>query len=145
MTSRLARLAIAFGALAVVLVAVGTGGYSSATADRAVSIDVADDAEAFLGLERDVVTDTGNSTEISLTVTNRLSTEIRVDIDHRSTDGSAVAVDPAGFDLEPGETRDVRVEIDCTSTDADDVELSIRAVGDRVEIELERAVDARCG
>ena len=147
MTSRLARLAAVFGVLAFVLVAVGTGGYSSVTADRGVSIGVADDAEAFLGVEREVVTDTENSTEISLAVTNRLSTEIRVEITHRSTgNGPPVEIDPSAFELGAGETRDVRMAIDCRSTaSAGDVELDIDAVGDAVEIELQRAVDARCG
>ncbi|MFO7927778.1 hypothetical protein [Natronomonas sp.] len=146
MTSRLGRVAVVFGALAFVLVAVGTGAYSSTTADRGVSIDVVDDAEAFFGLEREVVVDTENSTNVSLTVTNRLSTAVDVEIVHRSTEnGPPADIDPAEFELEPGETRAVRVAIDCRSTaSTDDVELNIYGVGNTAEIELERAIDARC-
>lgn len=145
MTPWFGRLAVALGALAFVLVAVGTGGYSSMAADRAVSIDVVDDDEAFLGVERAVVTDTENSTVVSLAVTNRLSTDVTVDIDHRTGGGSAVGVRPETFELSVGETRDVEVSIDCTATAAGEIELEIYAVGDRVELGLMRAVDARCG
>lgn len=146
MTSRFGQLAVVFGALAVLLAVSGTAGYSSAAADRTVSIDVTEDAEAFLGVERDVVNETENSTDVSLTVTNRLSTTVALDIDHRHTEnGSAIDTDPNTVeDLGPGERRDVSLSIDCASTDAEEVELDVHVVGDGIEVDIERAVETRC-
>jgi hypothetical protein len=49
--TRLRRLAVVLAALAVVGVTVPTGGFTSASAERGVSVDVVPDDEAFLGVE----------------------------------------------------------------------------------------------
>lgn len=147
MTSRLGQLAVVFGALAVLLAVSGTAGYSSATADRTVSVDVTNDAAAFLGVERNVVNETENSTNVTLTVINRLSTTVDLDVDHRLTEsGSAIDTNPNSVEgLRPGERRDVSLSIDCTSTDAEEIELDVHVVGDGIEVDLERSVETRCG
>jgi hypothetical protein len=55
---------------ALVLATTGTGGFSSAAADRSVSVAVVGDEAAYLGVERDVVRVDGDPT-LRVNVTNR--------------------------------------------------------------------------
>lgn len=168
--SAMSRVSLALAILAVVLVAAGTSSYSVATADRAVSIDVVDDSAAELGLERDLVVDT-DSASTSVTVANRLATDVTVEIEHEpiGDDRPSLDVDPDSFSLAPGDDREVRVSMACPepnttsvddaetddtdtgtetesngSVDLEDVELDIHARGSNVEIELTRSVTVGC-
>lgn len=169
MTSRLRYASVALAVLAVTLVAVGTGGYSAVTADRSISVTVADDSTAVLGLERDLVAGTNNSTASSVTVTNRLVTDVTVQVDPEpiGDDRPSLDVDPGSFTLAPGDDREVRVSMACPgpnatsmdeagaddagnetvddgSSDLEDVDLDVHARGSNVEIELTRSVTVGC-
>jgi hypothetical protein len=116
------RRHLVLGALALVALSAvsGVGSVSSTTADRGVSVAVADDGEAYLGIEFGAVVD--NGTQQELVVSNHVSTgDLTVTVD--GTPGIAAPGDPAEF------------IVPCDST------VDITAVDSGVRIEATRSVD----
>lgn len=79
MTVERGRLLAVAAALAVAAT-VGSGGFTSVAADRGVSVAVADDGEAFLGVDtRDLSVDNGNHHVTLIDLTNRFPGEPTVE------------------------------------------------------------------
>ena len=100
------RRHLVLGALALVALSAvsGVGSVSSTTADRGVSVAVADDGEAYLGIEFGAVVD--NGTQQELVVSNHVSTgDLTVTVD--GTPGIAAPGDPAEFTVPCGSTVDI--------------------------------------
>ncbi|QSG06150.1 hypothetical protein [Halapricum desulfuricans] len=112
-------------ALAVLLV-LGTGGFSAMSADRGVSVSVADDEEAYLGYD-----DTCENGTLKVTITNQF--------DDRLTDVS-ITVDGEQKDL----PEDAEIEaakqwtatFNVSGTNSRDV--TVEASGPGVSVELDR-------
>ena len=100
------RRHLVLGALALVAISAvsGVGSVSSMTADRSVSVAIADDGEAYLGIEFGAVVD--NGTDRELVVSNHVSTgDLEVVVD--GTPGTAAPGDPAEFTVSCGSTVDI--------------------------------------
>lgn len=151
MTSRLRIAAVALGAVAVLFVVSGSGGYSAMEADRSIAVDVVSDEAALLGIERDVV-EADNATIEVLTVTNRFPVAMTVDIDlERSDEGSPdVELESDEFTLEPGETHEIEMAVDCnvsaneTAADGTDVAIDVSGTGPGTRVGLSRSAEIGC-
>jgi hypothetical protein len=151
-TLRIAGIALAIVA-SVVLVA-GTLGVSSTTADRAVSVSVADDQNAFVGYDatdNDNVT-TGDHIEI-LDIANRFEQPINV-TDVNLDSGPNVSLSPNQLpeDIGPGDEAPVTASVEeCTAPATEDISVTITVAGDGVRVELSsgsetvaRSVEVSC-
>ena len=127
-------LVVVCGALAaVVALTTGTGGFTSATADRGVEVSVANDANALLGVERTTAGTGNGTTNLTVNVTNRFGTSeldtVTVRVDGESTDLAETGP------LTPGARGSATVTaVDCGST------IRVDASGDGVDVTLTRRV-----
>ena len=118
------RRHLVLGALALVAISAvsGVGSVSSMTADRSVSVAVADDGEAYLGIDFGAVVN--NGTDRQLVVSNQVTTgELTVTVD--GIDRTAKPGDPAEF------------TVPCGSM----VEITAAAPDESARIEATRVVD----
>ena len=159
--TRLRRVAVVLAALAVVGTTIPTGGLSSASAERSVSVDVVPDDEAFLGVVEHNQTvdpglngDQGNSTKaqvVLLTLTNRFPTDLTVEV----SVGDAGAPPPKmqsladrSFSLPMGHARHVEANVVCGGgggpTGSDVFTVEVVASGTGIGIELTRHVTIEC-
>lgn len=141
--TRHASLALAV----VVLVAftVGTGGFSSATVERGVTIAVADDEQAYLGIAPVNVTVTsGNETRL-FTLTNRFGTNLTIDaqVNDTSENMNVAAVDMPNR-LGGGVSGPVNATVACDENATGTVTVRIDASGAGVEVTMERRVTVEC-
>lgn len=151
MTSRLRAAAFALGAIAILLVVSGTGGYSTAAADRSVAIDVVPDENAFLGIERDVV-EVDNATVEVLTMRNQFPVEMTVTIDTEQTENESLDVEIKDdeFTLAPGETHQIEPTVDCNTTSEETtanstaVTIDISGTAPGSSVDLLRSVEVSC-
>jgi len=146
-TSRLRVAALILGAVAILFVVSGSGGYSTAAVDRAVAVDVVSDEDAFLGIERDVVAVDNGTVEV-LTLTNQFPVEMTVTTEPVRTESEspAVAIEGDEFTLEPGETREIQPAVDCNDITAgsNEIVIGISGTGSGSTIELSRSVEVSC-
>ncbi|WP_138005342.1 hypothetical protein [Halalkalirubrum salinum] len=151
MTTRLRVAAFALSTIAILLVVSGTGGYSTAAADRSVDIDVVSDENAFLGIERNVV-EVDNATVEVLTVRNQFPVEMTVNIDTEQTENESfdVEIEADEFTLAPGETREIEPTVNCNDTSAGttanntEVTIDISGTAPGSNVELLRSVEVSC-
>lgn len=125
-------------ALVTVLgVTVGTGSFSSVSADRGIEVAVTDDEQAFLTFEQNT-TDTANGTRsVDVTVGNQYPAGTTLSTVTVTINGTTVDLAENGH-LSSGESRTHTFE----SVDCDDT-LSIEATGPGVEVSFERSVSCR--
>lgn len=153
------RAAYAGVAIAALLLVSTTGGFTSVGADRGLSIAVADDDEAFVGIDMaDQTLDNGNHDEVRLAVlTNRLSsplTDVAVQVTGTSASqspklvpqGNSDVVAPGTLDVsESGEvTADIRCDAAGGGAHAETWDLRIEANGEGVTVDLPRQVTVAC-
>lgn len=144
MHSRHRRTIVLFAfVLAATALLVGTGGYSSVSADRGVHIVVADDAEAFLGLK--VLQTNGDVNEpfALLGLSDQFGSGTEIDVDRVEIVSTDAPVEiTATPDVLPGT---VRVEcVDTTGGEAVDVEVRIEVSGDGVSVEKTKTMSVTC-
>jgi hypothetical protein len=112
---------------------VGTGAMSSMSAERAMTVDVADDDDAYLGVAIET-TMTENGTTLTVTVTNQFPGGIlleNVKISHNGT-----TLSPGDGSLDVGNPEEVTFEnVNCDGT------VRITASAEHVHVELEREVE----
>lgn len=159
------RVSLALALLAVALLAVGTGGFSSSAADRGLEIAVVDDERAFLGVDvggdgETVRLDNGNRDNRNVTLLaleNRvgdstlrvadLTVEAR-DADRRLTSGRPPHVRDASVQpgTDPTEKRIVAGTVVCASNQENRmaVEVGLTAYADGFAVELTRTVWVEC-
>ena len=128
-----ARGLLVVAALVAVTLTSATSGFTATTADRGVTVSVADDDTALLGIERTVSGTDNGTTNVTVTVANRfdeasLSTVV-VRVDGRSRNLAASGP------LAPGEAETATIEgVRCTET------LHVTAEGETVLVRLNRTV-----
>ena len=159
MTGALRTLALGLFAVGLVLALVGTGGFSSAAADRDVTVATAADDRAYVGYDSpdEIVIEadgnTANETDLNatnetdvdrsetvtlVTLTNRFSVAVdvtEVDIEGKP-DGLTVDVRPPPSDVSPGESgsESVVAALECEGTFEDEpLSVTIRVRGEDVE------------
>ncbi|PSP72968.1 hypothetical protein BRC86_10865 [Halobacteriales archaeon QS_3_64_16] len=115
-------------ALALALVA-STGAFSAASADRGISVAVADDDRAYLGVQLD---DTGNES-VEVTLTNRFDSDL-------SSVTISTDTDTASLSLDSRDTGSVIVGIDC----GDSKTVTIDGLGESASVSLERHASVGC-
>jgi len=162
--TRLRRLAVVLAALAVVGTTVPTGGVTSVSAERGVSVDVVPDEEAFLGVTKHNQTvdpglngDQGNSTFRSqvtlLTVTNRFPSDLTVEVSVDDAGAPPPKVksleeDDRSFELPTGHADHVKANVVCGGgggpTESDVFAVEIVASSPGVTVELTRQVRIGC-
>jgi hypothetical protein len=136
---RLPLLVLALSALAI---AGGSGAFSTISADRPVSVGVADDENAYLGIEEASAgpATVGDAVEL-LTLTNQFSQTIDVEV--TSTDdrlGIVAADEPVTLDPDDQTT----VDGICEDTIDGAITLSITASGNDIEMAKDHDVSVQC-
>jgi len=117
-------------ALCTLALVTNTAGTSSVAMDRGLRADVAPDEDAYLGFEQETAT-TNGTTNLSVRVTNRLSTDVPLTRVRLTVDGERTAL-LGGDGLSPGESPSERVpSVDC----GDRVVVSATAPDTRVVLE----------
>lgn len=128
---------------------ISSGGFSSVSADRAVTVETVGDDNAYMSLtypEEPVQVDAGDSAEL-VTVANQFSESVSFEIADIETDGDIDAT----LDSQPGEVgvgaeETVMVTLSCktnSSPATGSVEFDVTADGDGVyaETTMKRSVD----
>lgn len=156
MRRRTVLLAIAVVAATTASTA-GTAGFSSVTADRGVTVSVADDDAAFLGIDREATNVSDGRTDLVVGLTNRLPgvDDLLVTVsvvgddggdaddadDGNGEDGDAgdEPIDPPrSVALDPGETARVTVSgVDC------DAAVRVEAVTDGTDADVRIVANRR--
>jgi hypothetical protein len=154
------QLLLLFGSGSAAATSVGTSAFSSVEADRGVSVDVAEDENAYLG----IVTDADDAKEVENTATvgrktkvarleNKFSQDLTLDVtfeilDH-SIDDAYITVDdehkPDDPNISSGEAA--YVEVKCGSGDTDaELKASIRGTtdDDEVVVDATREIYFKC-
>lgn len=128
-----------FGLLVAALLAAalvtGTGGVSTVSMDRGVQASIADDHVAYLGFDQSTTTDANGTTNLTVTVTDRLpSGQVlsRIDVTVGGTTVDLAADGPLG----PGENA-THTFTGVTCGDP----IVVDADADTVHVHLERTVD----
>jgi uncharacterized membrane protein len=149
-----------YGVLVVLAISllVGTGGFSSAAADRGVDVTVVDDDSAFLGITLESpVLDNGRHDETQLaSVQNRFGvplTDLEVTVDGDDPQSpkllpqSTPDVDVPDS-IAPGESGTIEADIQCSNAGGDgpteDWQLHISATSDVATVDLTRTVTVEC-
>jgi hypothetical protein len=151
--TRLRRVAVVLAALAVVGTTIPTGGLSSASAERSVSVDVVPDDEAFLGIDKHDQTVYGSSDDQNsqfeeqvtlLTVTNRFPSDLTTV--SATVTGSLIESEsvetPDRLDI--GAHGSVTATVDCDGDGQTAVTVDIVASNSVVTVELTRHVTIEC-
>lgn len=145
------RLLAVVGVVAsLVLVAPQTGAFTSAAADRSISITVVDDESAYLGIQQSPVSVGGNENRnvVLLTVTNRFSEplELNVHITEQNPDSRpSVARANGPARLAAGAESPVAAVVTCAnSTGSDTATVTLSASGDGVSVTANRTVAVDC-
>ena len=134
---------------AVVALSSGAFGFTSVSADRALSVEVVDDEEAFLGIEEGPLDRCGGNQRL-LTVHNRFGTAIDATVTVTKTEGVQVmSVSGPDDAIDPGESGDVIVQLKPdreAGSDGGDGSLTVRvsASGNGVEASATRTYATNC-
>lgn len=139
---RIALLALCVASATLV---VGSGAFTSTSAERPVSVDVVGDDEAYMSL---VYTDTtqvtvddtnGTVTHEYLTVQNRFGQQVTIDVNASADAGEGLAVTPyeRTIDLDTGEETKLEAEFNCTAPGDHEAEISfgVTATGEGITAE----------
>ncbi|WP_340099257.1 hypothetical protein [Salinibaculum salinum] len=130
-------LLVVCGAIAmVVALTTGTSGFSSATADRSVTVSVAEDDTALLGVERSLSGVTNGTTNLTVAVTNQFSDTSFTNVEVRVGDRSTSLATTTG--LTPGD----RETVTFTSVSCDET-IRLTATGPAVTVTLTRSVSCQ--
>jgi len=134
------RLFALLAVTALAVSAVGTGGFSTTTADRGVTVDVVGDENAYMALEyKDKTVSEG--THSLVTATNQFAQDVSFTISanvEQSHTNLSVSVngDISDENISPGDSTDLDVTLDCTNNETADrsatVSFSATADGDGV-------------
>lgn len=142
-------LLVAAAVAAAALVA-PSGALSTATLDRGVSVQVAADEDAVLGVEATDVVVSGDATDVDLlTLVNRHHadlTGVQVTVSEANASRAPSLSNVTGVDsLDVGESGTVRADVSCEgTTNGERVTLDVVAAGDGLEIRLTRHVEVAC-
>lgn len=136
--------------LSVTLATPQTAAFSSVSADRSVTVAVADDDDAFLGVERSPVSVPQNGTERTplLTVTNRFPMPVSMqwNVTDERPHARPTIQNVSGPDtLDSGTTGTLQAVVVCgNSTSVERPTIRVRATSEAVSVEIARSVEVRC-
>lgn len=139
----LKRVAAVMLLVAVVLAGSGTAGFSAATADRGVAVNVVDDEYAYLALDWKPLDRCGNQPLVE--ITNRFETELTdIDVEVTDTDRLEATIRNNPDRLGPDKSSTVDIKLNprkANQTDDRWVKFRVDAHGQSVEVnELRRQV-----
>lgn len=132
------------------LLTLQSGAFSSATAERSVSVAVADDENAYLGMQQSPVAVTGNRSRgvVLLTVTNRFPRplDLAVRVTERNPSERPTVARVSGPDtLAPGAESTVTAVVTCANgTGSETATVSLSASSEGVSVTANRSVAVRC-
>ncbi|MFW6003313.1 MAG: hypothetical protein ACOCPT_02720 [Halanaeroarchaeum sp.] len=144
-------LSLALAGIAVVTLAFGTGAFTSVSAERGVSVSVADDDSAYVGYESsDVTVSDGDNVEL-VTVTNRFQGDLNV----TSVDISAGSMSFTNLSyptMESGESGAITGDVEeCEAGTTETVQVTVTVSGTGVWAKIygdsetqEREFDVEC-
>lgn len=144
------RVALVLALAVSVSLAVGASGFSALSADRTISVAVADDEEAFLALDvpSELEFDNGRHDGVVIIefVGNNFPEPLELNITISDPRGSPVKLDQETPDtLGSGETATVTVDLECSAgQEREDWDVDIVADGKTVHVELTRTVTIIC-
>jgi hypothetical protein len=122
-------------ALVVLATTAGTSAFSAASLDRSVQIGVADDDDAYLGVDVTGTTTNGTTT-VDVSVANRFPSGTALTTVTATVDGDTITLTPSDGSLDTGENTDATIGgVTCSNT------VTVHASGDGVTVTLERAID----
>ncbi|MDG5776948.1 hypothetical protein QA599_10875 [Haloarculaceae archaeon H-GB1-1] len=139
-------------AVTAVLVVTSTGGYGSVTANREVSVGIAPDDEALLGIETASPTLTpGRNRDVTLLkVQNHFQSPVetlQVTVTDETTGPPKISPDgdvSAATSLGPGASTAVEADVVCRPGSSGRVVVSLDATGTDFEVSLRRTVQISC-
>jgi len=115
----------------------GTGGFSSVSADRGIDIAVTDDEQAFLAFSQNTTDTTNGTTAVDVTVGNQYPAGTALSTVTVTINGTAVDLAENG-QLSTGASRTYTFEsVACDET------IEIEAAGSGVEVSFNRSVSCR--
>jgi plastocyanin len=127
--------------LALLLVAsaglvVGSSGFTNASADRSVSVQVVDDDHAFVGYQaHDRTVDSGDTVTL-VTVENRFDHDVHV-TDVVIEDGDRlVTITKTPGEIGSGDSGNIRGTVACNSDQRTDIALTVTVTGEAVTAQL---------
>ncbi|MBX0295306.1 hypothetical protein [Haloarcula nitratireducens] len=134
------RVALAVVAVAALAFAVGSGGFSSVTADRTASVEVVGDEDAYMALNySDSQVELSGSSEYDdtfVTATNQFAQPVNFTIEYDVSTDEGLSASPASDTVTSqsvgvGNERDVTVQFNCTGSGQQNatVEFGARAEG----------------
>lgn len=121
--------------------AVGSGGFSSAGAERGVTVSVVGDENAYMSLSYADKTVSGDEAVTFVTVANRFTEKVEFTVDYDVETDDGVSVKPSSGsetnDVGVGGEFDVAVALNCHSAGQHDATVSfdVAATGDSVSVE----------
>lgn len=146
------HVALALSVVVVIAFTVGTGGFSSMTADRGVSIAVADDENAYLGIETDepdavranaLANEDGRETTL-LTLTNRFSSAVTIDARVPDAGDGLAITDIETLTLSGGDSGTMAATVTCDTPVDREVTVEINASGTGIEVKTDEQIAVDC-
>lgn len=114
----------------------GSAGYTSASADRNVSVQVTNDDHAFIGYQSSDLAVEENETIDLVTVENRFSHSVDV-TDITIDDGSFTISNPTQpINIHPGEHKTIRGTVECIQNETQKIELTVTLKGSSVTAQI---------
>ena len=114
----------------------GSFGYTSASADRNVSVQVTNDDHAFIGYQSSDLAVEDNETIDLVTLENRFSHSVDV-TDITINDGSFTLSNPTQpINIHPGEHKTIRGTVECTPNETQKIELTVTLKGSSVTAQI---------
>ncbi|MBV0924096.1 hypothetical protein KTS45_07745 [Halomicroarcula limicola] len=136
------RVALAVVATVALAFAVGSGGFSSVTADRAASVEVVGDEDAYMALNYSDEVDLSGSGQYEdrfVTLRNQFAQPVNFTVEYEVSSSDGLEAAPASDTVTDqsvgvGEERDVTVQFNCTGSGQQNatVEFGARAEGESV-------------
>jgi hypothetical protein len=134
--------------VAGLLVLSGSLAFSSATAERSVSVDVVNDNQAFIGYESNDIQNLNASKTDEVTaveIENRFSQDVRVtDLTLASTSDSVQLSNPDQPDIQSGHSESIRATVErCEPGASATVSVTVTVSGDGIKAQLSDGGETR--
>jgi hypothetical protein len=145
-------LAVAVLALSIAIVT-GSGSFTSASAERPVSVQIVEDHSAFLGVDYQenvqVTITNGSETEtIELRIQNRFGEAIDVKVRKIRVDGPLtgenVTIPSEANHLQPYDEPTIPLTVTCHEEGTSSISYEILATGSSVRVEMTRKLTVQC-
>jgi hypothetical protein len=134
--NKLKTLSLLLLLVSITGIMVGSGGFTTVSADRDVSISVENDKSAYVGYQSDKLSPENGTTIELVTIENRLSDDINI-INITIEDGNFnISNTTTPTDISPGETGTIQGTVRCTPNESQLIKLSVTVSGSDVTAQL---------